>query len=48
MAPPRREDLWSQGQDETVEVNQRALIDSKLPDSSRWPDMTDNDNRDPR
>jgi hypothetical protein len=29
MPPPRREDLWSQGQDETVEVNQRALIDSQ-------------------
>lgn len=29
MPPPRREDLWSQGRDETVEVNQRALIDSK-------------------
>lgn len=28
MAPLRREELWDQGQDETVEVNQRALIDS--------------------
>jgi hypothetical protein len=29
MAPLRREELWKHGQDETVEVNQRALIDSK-------------------
>lgn len=28
MPPPTREDLWKSGKDETVEVNQRALIDS--------------------
>jgi hypothetical protein len=31
MPPPTREDLWSSGKDETVEVNQRALIDSECP-----------------
>lgn len=30
MPPPSKADLWSSGQDETVEVNQRALIDSRL------------------
>lgn len=29
MPPPNRDDLWSSGKDETVEVNQRALIDSE-------------------
>lgn len=29
MPPPTKEDLWKQGRDETVEVNQRALIDSQ-------------------
>jgi hypothetical protein len=28
MPPPTKEDLWKSGRDETVEVNQRALIDS--------------------
>lgn len=31
MPPPSREALWSVGKDETVEVNQRALIDSEFP-----------------
>jgi hypothetical protein len=30
MPPPGREALWSSGKDETVEVNQRALIDKIL------------------
>ena len=30
MPPPSRAELWNSGQDETVEVNQRALIDSGL------------------
>jgi hypothetical protein len=30
MPPPSRADLWKAGKDETVEVNQRALIDSEL------------------
>ncbi|ORY21093.1 hypothetical protein BCR39DRAFT_570024, partial [Naematelia encephala] len=30
MPPPSKADLWSSGQDETVEVNQRALIDKIL------------------
>ena len=29
MPPPSKEDLWNSGRDETVEVNQRALIDSQ-------------------
>ena len=28
MPPPTKEELWKSGQDEIVEVNQRALIDS--------------------
>jgi hypothetical protein len=30
MAPSRTDLLWDQGEDEAVEVNQRALIDSGL------------------
>lgn len=30
MPPLTKEELWSSGQDEDVEVNQRALIDSKV------------------
>ncbi|EIW70337.1 hypothetical protein TREMEDRAFT_29286 [Tremella mesenterica DSM 1558] len=30
MPPPTKEELWSSGKDETVEVNQRALIDKIL------------------
>ncbi|KAK4683793.1 hypothetical protein P7C73_g6435, partial [Tremellales sp. Uapishka_1] len=30
MPPPTKEDLWRSGKDETVEVNQRALIDKIL------------------
>jgi len=29
MPQARKEYLWSQGEDEAVEVNQRALIDSE-------------------
>ena len=31
MPPMKRQELWEGGKDETVEVNQRALIDSTLP-----------------
>lgn len=30
MPPLMKEELWSSGQDEDVEVNQRALIDSEV------------------
>ena len=37
MPLPTKEELWKLGRDETVEVNQRALIDSGCPLVTSYP-----------